>query len=86
MKIELCEYAHELVDRMNKEAVTWYAVGLFYLYVKKNLEARTYFNKALEMDQFLQEAWLGYGHSFAFERDHEQAIDAYISCSRLAPG
>lgn len=35
--------AQELVDRLNEEAVTWHAVGMYYLYIKKYAEARRYF-------------------------------------------
>ncbi|KAI9273191.1 hypothetical protein EDC94DRAFT_594146 [Helicostylum pulchrum] len=86
MKTELYEYAQELVDRMNDEAVAWHAVGLYYLYIKNNLDARKYFSKALTINQFFQQSWLGYGHSFSAEKDHEQAINAYMACSRLIPG
>ncbi|KAG2190667.1 hypothetical protein INT46_003905 [Mucor plumbeus] len=86
MKNELYEYAQELVDRLNDEAVAWHAVGLYYLYIKKNLEARRYFSQALTINRFFQQSWLGYGHSFSLEKDHDQAIDAYMACSRLIPG
>jgi anaphase-promoting complex subunit 6 len=86
MKNELYEYAQELVDRLNDEAVAWHAVGLYYLYIKKNLEARRYFSQALTINQFFQQSWLGYGHSFSAEKDHDQAISAYMACSRLIPG
>lgn len=86
MKTELYEYAQELVDKMNDEAVAWHAVGLYYLYIKHNLDARKFFSKALMMNQFFQESWLGYGHTFSAEKEHEQAISAYLACSRLIPG
>lgn len=83
--IELYKYSTELVERKNMESVTWYAVGLVHLNAKKNTEARGYFKRALTLDNLLQEAWIGYGHSFAYEKEHEQAITAYMSASRLAP-
>lgn len=86
LKNELYEYAQELVDRLNNEAVTWHAVGLYYLLINKNLEARRYFSQALNLNQFFQQSWLGYGHSFSEEKDHEQAISAYKMCSQLISG
>ncbi|KAI7869829.1 uncharacterized protein EV154DRAFT_126729 [Mucor mucedo] len=83
--IELYKYSTELVERKNMESVTWYAVGLVHLNAKKNTEAREYFKRSLTLDNLLQEAWIGYGHSFAYEKEHEQAITAYMSASRLAP-
>lgn len=85
IKIDLYKYAMELVDTMNKEAVTWFAVGMVYLRSQKNMEAREHFKTALELDQLLPEAWLGYGHSFAYKNDHDQAIAAYKEARRLAP-
>jgi anaphase-promoting complex subunit 6 len=29
---------------------------------------------------------MGFGHSFAAEKDHEQAINAYTECNKLMPG
>ncbi|KAI8328940.1 hypothetical protein EDC96DRAFT_529990 [Choanephora cucurbitarum] len=86
MKNELYLYAQELVDRLNEEAVSWHAVGLYHLHAKKSEEARKYFYQALSIDPYFQEAWLGYGHSFSIDRYHDQAIDAYLTCSKLIPG
>ena len=35
--------AHELVDREPESPISWYAVGVWYLTVKKWTDARTYF-------------------------------------------
>lgn len=43
MKDELYTLAQELVDRLNDKAVTWHAVGMYYLYIEKYPEARRYF-------------------------------------------
>lgn len=85
-KNELYEYAQELVSQIKDEAIAWHAVGLYYLFIKKNLDARRFFSQALMSNQFFQESWLGYGHSFSAEKDHDQAINAYMTCSRLIPG
>lgn len=31
-------------------------------------------------------AWITFAHSFAFEKEHEQAITAYSTTARLFPG
>ncbi|ORX53085.1 ApcC hetero-tetramer Cut9-Hcn1 [Hesseltinella vesiculosa] len=85
-KSELYELAQELVDRLNNEAVTWYAVGMYYLCVKRYAEARQYFSQSTSMDQHFEASWLGFGHAFAAEHDHEQAINAYLECTKLVPG
>lgn len=38
------------------------------------------------MDPYFEASWLGYGHAFAAENDHDQAINAYLTCSKLIPG
>ncbi|ORY92298.1 hypothetical protein BCR43DRAFT_88272 [Syncephalastrum racemosum] len=86
MKPELLETAQELVDHMNDQAVTWHAVGLYNLYIKNYQEARKYFQQATSLDQYFEPAWLGYGHAFAGENDHNQAIRAYETYCRLVPG
>ncbi|KAI9315763.1 hypothetical protein BX666DRAFT_1958879 [Dichotomocladium elegans] len=85
-KNRLYELAQELVDKLNDEAVTWHAVGMYYLYIKKYSDARRYFSQATAMDPYFEASWLGYGHAFAAENDHDQAINAYLSCSKLIPG
>ncbi|KAI9489986.1 hypothetical protein BDB00DRAFT_840367 [Zychaea mexicana] len=86
MKDELYTLAQELVDRLNDKAVTWHAVGMYYLYIDKYPEARRYFSQATAIDQYFEDSWLGYGHAFAAEKDHDQAISAYAMCSKLIPG
>ncbi|KAL1933161.1 hypothetical protein VTP01DRAFT_8839 [Rhizomucor pusillus] len=86
LKDKLYELAQELVTRLNDKAITWHAVGMYELYIGKYQEARKHFRLATELDQFCEYAWLGYGHSFAAENDHDQAISAYITCSKLIPG
>ncbi|KAI7855427.1 ApcC hetero-tetramer Cut9-Hcn1 [Circinella umbellata] len=85
-KDELYMLAQELVDRLNEEAVTWHAVGMYNLYIKKYAEARRYFSQATSIDQYFEDSWLGYGHTFAAEKDHDPAISAYLTCSKLIPG
>lgn len=38
--------AHELVDKEPESAISWYAVGMWYMCIKKFQEARTYFRYA----------------------------------------
>ncbi|KAF7725020.1 anaphase promoting complex subunit cdc16 [Apophysomyces ossiformis] len=85
-KVELYEIAQELVDRLNDKAVSWYVVGMYYLFVKKHQEARRYFTQSTTIDRNFEPAWLGYGHALAAEKDCDQAINAYLSCCKLNPG
>ncbi|KAI8340121.1 hypothetical protein BC941DRAFT_348821 [Chlamydoabsidia padenii] len=85
-KTELYELAQDLVDRMNADAVTWYAVGTYYMCIQQYNEAKQYFNQSTKLDSHFEAAWLGLGHAFAAERDYEDAISAYQACSNLVPG
>ena len=37
-----------------------------------------YLNKATQLDRLFGPAWLAYGHSFALENEHDQAMAAYF--------
>ncbi|KAJ8654393.1 hypothetical protein O0I10_009961 [Lichtheimia ornata] len=85
-KSKLYELAQDLVDKLNDNPISWYAVGIYYMYIKRYGEARRYFSQATTMDPYFEASWLGYGHAFAAENDHDQAINAYLTCSKLIPG
>lgn len=78
--------SHELVDNHPDEAVSWLAVGVYYLTIGKILEARRYFSKSSMMSPFFGQAWIGFAHTFAVEGEHEQAISAYTTAARLFQG
>ena len=40
-----------------------------------------YLQKATQLDRMLGPAWLAYGHSFAVENEHDQAMAAYFKVS-----
>lgn len=78
--------SHELIDNHPDEAVSWLAVGVYYLTIGKVLEARRYFSKSSMMSPFFGQAWIGFAHTFAVEGEHEQAISAYTTAARLFQG
>lgn len=43
-------------------------------------------SQAINNNQFAQHSWLGYAHAFSAEKDHEQAIQAYMTCIKHIPG
>ena len=86
MKNELYHIANKLVNSYPSKAVSWFAVGSYYLLVKKNEAARKYFSKATTLDMNFGPAWLGFAHSYASEGERDQAISAYFSASKLMPG
>ena len=79
-------FAHDLVEEEPHQAMTWYAVGLWYLCGKKWGDARRYFSKACLIDQRNGPAWIAFAHSHAWEGEHDQAITAYSTAQRQFPG
>ncbi|ALC46019.1 cdc16 [Drosophila busckii] len=78
--------AHKLVDRYPDKAISWYAVGCYYDMIGKSDPARRYLSKAISLDRLYGPAWLAYGHSFANENEHEQAMAAYFKATQLMRG
>ncbi|GIX95883.1 cell division cycle protein 16 homolog [Caerostris darwini] len=78
--------AHKLVDLYPESAVSWYSVGCYYLQINKTDAARRYLSKATTLDRLYGPAWLMYGHSFAVENEHDQAMAAYCRASQLMKG
>ncbi|KAG9286813.1 hypothetical protein G9A89_012363 [Geosiphon pyriformis] len=85
-KNKLFLLSHELVEHYPDAAVTWFGVGCYYYLISQNDEARRYFSKATNMDSRCGAAWVGFGHSFAVESEHDQAITAYSTAARLFQG
>ncbi|KAG0204145.1 anaphase promoting complex subunit cdc16 [Mortierella sp. GBA30] len=85
-KNELFFIAHELVNQHPKHAVAWFAVGVYYYLIGNLGEARRYFGKSSTIDRHYGPAWIGFGHSFALEGEHDQAISAYATSSKLFQG
>lgn len=84
--VQLFALAHKLVDLYPESATSWHAVGCYYLMINKTDAARRYLNKALTLDPVFGPSWLLYGHSFAQESEHDQAMAAYFKASHLMKG
>lgn len=78
--------AHKLVDLYSDQAISWYAVGCYYDLIGKSDPARRYLSKATAIDRLFGPAWLAYGHSFAKENEHDQAMAAYFKATQLMRG
>ncbi|XP_032686384.1 cell division cycle protein 16 homolog [Odontomachus brunneus] len=78
--------AHKLVDLYPEMALAWFAVGCYYYSIDKSDQARRYLAKATALDRLFGPAWLAYGHSFAVENEHDQAMAAYFKASQLMKG
>ncbi|GAA5966860.1 hypothetical protein JCM21900_001177 [Sporobolomyces salmonicolor] len=86
MRSRLFLLAHEMVDNEPDDAISWYAVGLWYFAGKRWEESRRFFGKSVLIDPRFGPAWLAYAHSFAYEGEHDQAITAYSTAHRHLPG
>ncbi|RZF38992.1 hypothetical protein LSTR_LSTR003735 [Laodelphax striatellus] len=86
MTNKLFYLAHDLVDLQPESAVSWFAVGCYYYLIGKSDPARRYLGKATSLDRLFGPAWLAYGHSFASENEHDQAMAAYFKASQLMKG
>ncbi|TFK21162.1 TPR-like protein [Coprinopsis marcescibilis] len=78
--------AHEMVDREPENPLSWYAVGIWYLTNGKWSQARAYLSKTTLMDPRFAPAWAAFGHTFAFEAEHDHAVTAYSTCARIFAG
>ncbi|XP_075549755.1 cell division cycle protein 16 [Dermacentor variabilis] len=83
---DLFHLAHKLVDMYPENAISWFAVGCYYYLIGKAGSARRYLSKATVLDQVFGPAWLMYGHSFAMESEHDQAMAAYFKALQLIKG
>ncbi|CAH3928155.1 unnamed protein product [Pieris brassicae] len=83
---ELFAFAHCLVDSYPQVWTSWYAVGCYYYLIGKNELARRYLSKACSLSESAGCVWLAYGHSFAADSEHDQAMAAYFKASQLMPG
>lgn len=84
--VELFSLAHNLVDLYPNIAISWFAVGCYYHIIGKTDYARRYLAKATALDRLFGPAWLAYGHSFAIENEHDQAMAAYFKAAQLMKG
>ncbi|KAK7090544.1 cell division cycle protein 16 homolog isoform X2 [Littorina saxatilis] len=77
---------HKLVDFYPNKPVSWFAVGCYYLLTKNFEPARRYLSKATTLEKTFGPAWLAYGHSFAADNEHDQAMAAYFTASQIMKG
>lgn len=63
-----CRLVEEYPDR----ALSWFAVGCYYLCTHQHDKARRYFGKATTMENNFAAAWIGFGNAFAFQDESDQ--------------
>lgn len=82
----LFHLSHTLSVHAPHESYTYLAIATYYLSTARIAEARRFFSKASLMNPHSAEAWIGFAHTFAAEGEHDQAIAAYSTASRLFQG
>ncbi|KPI37824.1 Anaphase-promoting complex subunit cut9 [Cyphellophora attinorum] len=82
----LFHLSHTLSVHAPHESYTYLAIGTYYFATARIAEARRFFSKASLMDPHSAAAWIGFAHTFAAEGEHDQAIAAYSTGSRLFQG
>lgn len=83
---QLFALAHELVDAYPTVWTSWYAVGCYYYLIGKNEIARRYLSKAKSLEPSAGCVWLAFGHCFAAEPEHDQAMAAYVKACQVMAG
>jgi tetratricopeptide (TPR) repeat protein len=77
--------AHAAVDAAPKDALSWYAVGCYYLAAHKPVQAVKHFTRATQFDPAFAPAWGGLGQAFAVQDEPEPALAAYRAAMKLWP-
>lgn len=67
------------------DALSWYAVGCYYLALHKYAVAIKHFTKATHLDPSHAISWIGLGQCYALVHEHEPALHAYRAAMQLLP-
>ncbi|KAF5397999.1 Anaphase-promoting complex subunit 6 [Paragonimus heterotremus] len=83
---ELFSVAHKLMNIYPSNAISWFAVGCYYLCTQRNELARRHLLKASQLDKCFGPTWLALGHAFASDGEHDQAIASYCTAAQVIQG
>lgn len=72
LKNELFIKAHHLTKRNPERAISWYAVGVYYMCTGRYENARRFFGRANSIDRYFAPAWVGFGNAFAAQDEADQ--------------
>ena len=82
---ELFKLAHNAVEAAPGKALSWYAVGCYYLSLGKCSAAVRNFTRACQLEGGFAQSWMALGHSYALQDESEPALAAYRTAMRLHP-
>lgn len=80
---ELFSLAHKLIDSFPDLLIAWFAVGCYYYSIENFEAAKRFFHKCTLLDPQHGASWIGYGHSFAVEQEHDQAMNCYVKAAKV---
>ena len=69
--LSLCAMCR-LVQEYPERALSWFAVGCYYLCTQQFESARMYFGKATTLESSFAPAWIGFGNAFAAQDESDQ--------------
>ena len=55
-----------------QRALSWFAVGCYYMCTRQYESARSYFGRATTADPNFAPAWIGFGNAFALQDESDQ--------------
>jgi anaphase-promoting complex subunit 6 len=64
------------VQEYPQRAVSWFAVGCYYMCTRQYEFARRYFGRATTVDPNFATAWVGFGNAFALQDESDQVPGA----------
>lgn len=67
------------------DALSWFAVGCYYLALRKPPLAVKHLSKATQLDASHALSWIGLGQAYASMNEHEPAMHAYRAAMQLLP-
>ncbi|EFJ41124.1 hypothetical protein VOLCADRAFT_68591 [Volvox carteri f. nagariensis] len=73
-RADLFLLGHRLTEEHPELAVSWYAVGCYYLAARQPEAARRYLGKATQLQKGFAPAWLAYGHAFSAQDERDQGF------------
>ncbi|EGG13722.1 TPR repeat-containing protein [Cavenderia fasciculata] len=86
LKNELFYTCHQLIENQSQSAIAWYGIACYYHLIGNSESTQRAFTKSTTLDSKLGASWLGFGHFFASKGEHDQAMAAYRTASRLLTG
>ena len=84
--ISTIELIFPCLDTNCEDWLGWYCAGIYYLVIKNNGKAASLLEKSLTKNPSSGLAYLALGHAFSYDREHDQAFNAFLMAERLMKG